>query len=176
MSKIVRLAGILVVALAGGFGGAWMYAQQQRLPETTGMLSPQDYLEIQQLYYLYSRDVDPGSRNNAARLFTTDGVFDLGQTKYAGEKALTEFYEKNTRQVFLAGERHFTSNLVIVPTGGGAHTSSYMMQVERLDEGLPVQITLFGKYEDDVVKTPAGWRFKTRMWRSDTHRKAKPTQ
>ena len=172
---VFSLAGI-VCGLLGGLGSAWIYAQQQRLPETTNMLSAQDYLEVQQLYYLYSRDVDPGSQNNAARLYTSDGVFDLGGSKQAGEKALREFYETSTRQVFTAGERHLTSNLTVVPTKDGAHGSAYMIQVERLDEGRPVQITLFGKYEDDLVKTPAGWRFKTRVWRSDTHRKAKPAR
>jgi hypothetical protein len=176
MSKIVFLLAAMAFGSIGGLGGTWIYAQQQRLAEMRQMFSPQDYLEIQQLYYLYSRDVDPGSNNNASRLYTPDGVFDPGNAKHVGEKALRDFYA-NVREMFAAGERHLTSNLIIVPTKEGAHTSSYMIQVERLDEGLPVQITLFGKYEDDLVKTPAGWRFKTRVWRSDSHRKApKPAQ
>ena len=27
---------------------------------------------------------------------------------------------------------------------------------------------MWGKYEDRLVKTPNGWRFKERIWRSDT--------
>ena len=58
-------------------GATWMYAQQQR---TSHMLSAEDYLEIQQLYYLYARDVDPGSEWDASWMYTEDGTFNSGET------------------------------------------------------------------------------------------------
>src|ERR1700733_13118719 len=74
----------------------------------------------------------------------------------------------------LGGVRHFNSSYVIVGTpDGGARGSSYMMQVERLKEDGPVEVTLFGKYEDKFVKTPDGWRIKERVWTADTFRNSK---
>jgi hypothetical protein len=45
-----------------------------------------------------------------------------------------------------------------------------MMQVERREQGRPIEVTLFGKYEDRLVKTRDGWRFKERIWTPDTFR------
>jgi hypothetical protein len=45
-----------------------------------------------------------------------------------------------------------------------------MMQVERRAEKGPVEVTLFGKYEDKFVKTRDGWRFKERIWTPDSFR------
>jgi hypothetical protein len=143
-----------------------LYAQQQR-----GKLSADDYLEIQNLYYTYSRDVDPGSERDASWMYTPDGVFGSGPGKRTGQQALKEFYLK-VRQDQYAGVRHFTSNLVILPTAEGAKASSYMMIVERREQTGPVAITAFGTYDDTLVKTPAGWRFKERVYRTDSWRTA----
>jgi hypothetical protein len=159
---------VVVSATIGGLGGTWVFAQQQR---RAAMLSPEDYLEIQQLYYTYSRDVDPGSERDASWMYTPDGTFGAGANARRGEKALKEFYTQ-VRSDQYAGVRHFTSNLLIVPTPEGARTSSYMMIVERKDQGGPVLITGFGKYDDTLVKTPAGWRFKERVFRPDSWRSA----
>src|SRR3989442_699580 len=73
-------------------GGVWLYAQQQKT--STPMLSPQDYLEIQQLYGYYTRDVDPGSERDASWLFAPDGSFEGRGQKHTRRKALQEFYER----------------------------------------------------------------------------------
>ena len=68
-----------VVALAlAVLNTAWLYAQQRKLPS---MLSPEDYLEIQQLYSYYARDVDSGTMRDASWMYTDDGVWDLGATR-----------------------------------------------------------------------------------------------
>ena len=41
---------------------------------------------------------------------------------------------------------------------------------ERRKEGGPIEVTLFGKYEDKFVKTRDGWRFRERIWTPDTFR------
>jgi len=43
-----------------------------------------------------------------------------------------------------------------------------MMQVEQKTKGGPIEVTTYGKYEDTLVKTPKGWRFKERNSRADT--------
>jgi hypothetical protein len=137
------------------------------------LLSPDDYIEIQQLYGMYARDVDPGSVRDASWMFTKDAkVFIPGPNLLATPEQIKTFYAgvKNG-QAAGGGVRHFNSSYVIVGTpDGGARGSSYMMQVETKAAGGHPEVALFGKYEDKLVKTPEGWRIKERVWKSDTFR------
>lgn len=160
---IVLTAAVVVTA-----GATWMYAQQSR-PGSHVLLSPEDYIEIHQLYSYYARDVDPGSKRSASWMFVDDGVADMGGRRYHGRKELDVFYADVPKRQS-SGVRHFNSTYVVVGTPEGARGSSYMMQVERRKEGGPIEVTLFGKYEDRFVKTRDGWRFKERIWTPDTFR------
>ena len=53
---------------------------------------------------------------------------------------------------------------------GTARGSSYMLGLVRRQDGGPIEVETFGKYEDKLVKTPEGWRIKERVWRSDSFR------
>ena len=160
-----KLSSIVALVLVVG-GATWLYAQQHR---ASSMLSAEDHLEIQQLYYFYSRDVDPNSERDASWMYTDDGVFNSGGDSVIGRAALKEFYE-GVRQRHSSGIRHVNTSVVIVPTEEGAKGSGYMLQVERRRDGGPIEVTLFGKYEDRFVKTPNGWRIKERQFRADTWR------
>lgn len=165
----MRTSRILLILIAAGCiaGTTWIYAQQRR-PGSHVLLSPEDYMEIQQLYGFYARDVDPGSKRNAEWMFASDGVAQIGTRRYTGQE-LKDFYAQVPKNQS-AGVRHFNTTYVIVGTPEGARGSSYMMQVERRSEGKPAEVTLFGKYEDRFVKTRDGWRFKERIWTADTFR------
>ena len=106
VQAIVSISLMLIASSA-----TWMYAQQQR---TSDMLSVEDYLEIQQLYYLYAKDVDPGSEWSAAWMYTDDGSFSSGGDPVVGMEALQEFYE-GVRQRHQSGIRHFNGTVTIVP-------------------------------------------------------------
>ena len=162
--RIWKYMSCAAVALAV-MNTVWLYGQQSRLPS---MLSPEDYLEIQQLYSYYARDVDSGTRRDASWMYTDDGVWDLGGTRFVGREALQEFYESVPPGMTRNGVRHFSTNLVLVPTEEGARGSAYMLALERESQDAETEITVWGKYEDRLVKTPGGWRFKERIWRSDT--------
>ena len=43
-----------------------------------------------------------------------------------------------------------------------------MLALERESRDAETEITVWGKYEDRLVKTPEGWRSKEHIWRSDT--------
>ncbi len=144
---------------------AWLYAQQRKLPS---MLAPEDYLEIQQLYSYYARDVDSGTMRDASWMYTDDGVWDVGGQRVVGREALKKFYVATPPGMAKNGVRHFSTNIVLVPTQEGARGSAYMMALERRSQQEQVGITTWGKYEDRLVKTPKGWRFKERIWRNDT--------
>jgi SnoaL-like protein len=157
----VLLVGVIAVVVGGA---GWIYAQQK---PSAGTLSPQDYVEIYQLYGYYTRDVDPGSDRNASWLFADDGSFETPQgEKHKGPQQLKEFYETiRNRQTF--GIRHVNSNFLIHPTAEGAQGTAYMIQVEQRESSKPIAVTVFGVYHDTFVKTRAGWRFKDRVFKWD---------
>lgn len=156
--KTLVVFGGMMVAL-----GVWVYAQQRSSPP---MLSAQDYVEIQQLYGYYTRDVDPGSARDASWLYADDGTFEIRGQKHSGRKALQVFYERvRKNQAF--GIRHLNSNFLLMPTPEGASGTAYMVQVERREASRPITVTMFGVYHDTFVKTPEGWKFKSRVLRPD---------
>jgi hypothetical protein len=166
------LAGALV-ALASVAVTHAFDAKAVRISGSHVLLSPEDYIEIEQLYGMYARDVDPGSVRDASWMFTKDAKVLIPTVKpMTTPDALKAFYgQVKSGQAAGGGVRHFNSSYVIVGTpDGGARGSSYMMQVETKAQGGHPEVTLFGKYEDKLVKTPEGWRIKERVWTSDTFR------
>ena len=135
------------------------------------LLSPEDYIEISQIYGMYARDVDPGSARDPSWMFTNDAivVMDDFATLTTPEEIKTFYAEVPKAQS--AGVRHFNTSYVIVGTAdGGARGSSYMMELQTKTEGGNPEVMRFGKYEDKLVKTTDGWRIKERVWRADTFR------
>ena len=175
-SKLVYFFAGALVALISVMATRALDANAQAGSSRSGshvLLSPEDYIEIQQLYSMYARDVDPGSVRDASWMFSEDAV-----AMISGPKPLTtpeefkEFYQGvKDRQAKGGGVRHFNSSYVIVGMpDGSARGSSYMMGVERRTQDGRPEVTLFGKYEDKLVKTPEGWQIKERVWRGDSFR------
>ena len=132
-------------------------------------LSPEDYLEIQQLYSYYARDVDSGSQRDASWMYTDDGLWDVdGLVSWNGKDELKQHYTTLPPGVSKNGIRHFSTNLILVPTKDGVRGSAYMVGIERKEKDGPLEMNIMGKYEDLLVKTDKGWRFKWRKFQSDT--------
>ena len=133
------------------------------------MLSPEDHLEILQLYSWYTRGTDiNGPQPDASWTFTEDGVWDSGGRRTVGAKALKEYYLASQARHQIDRVRHFPGVPIIVPTPEGARGSLYSLEVGRKVKGGAVELGYYGKYEDILVKTPKGWRFKERKFRADT--------
>jgi hypothetical protein len=136
-------------------------------------ISPQDYLEISQLYGLYARDVDPGSPRDASWLVTEDGSFTSVSatgvaSTFEGREALREFYQ-SVRATQSTGTRHYNTTYVIQRTDEGALASGYMLTVARAALTEPWVIRGSGVYEDHLVKTRQGWRFQSRVFHNDSY-------
>jgi len=161
----MRRQGIVGLALAALVMAGAAYAQ-------SGTLSAQDYAEIQQLYARYNHAIDSGDAEAYAGTFTPDGVF-LNNT---GREALMNFargYAKNGG----TNRRHWNTNLVVTPTPEGANGSVYLFILDVTTNPPSIGTTL--KYEDVLVKTAQGWRFKKRITKPDvapTSAAAKPQQ
>jgi hypothetical protein len=59
---------------------------------------------------------------------------------------------------------HFIVNHVIEPTEDGAKGKQYLVHLQYGDGDKPNVVWGGGHYEDTYVKTPDGWRFKTRRF------------
>ncbi|MCC7366154.1 MAG: nuclear transport factor 2 family protein [Dehalococcoidia bacterium] len=123
-------------------------------------LSTEDKLAIQDLYARYNHAIDFGKGDVWAATFTPDGTFSsLGAGTFTGTEQLTGF--GNGFATRIKG-RHWTNNLVIEDAGDGAKGTCYLA---LLLLGGPEKGTSFlttGIYNDELVRTDGGWRFKSR--------------
>lgn len=137
---------VLVICITLG------YAQQSKPAFTAG-----DYIAIQQLYARYNNAIDSGDAEAFANTFVPDGIFNTMK----GHDALVRFVHYWRANLKGGNLRHWNTNLTITPTADGANGSVYLMLID-VSARPPVIASAF-KYEDQLVKTPKGWRFKKRV-------------
>jgi hypothetical protein len=150
-----NLTGLAAVALLIG-GVALSHAQQRK-----GSLTADDYIEIQQLYAQYNNAIDSGDAEGYAATFIPEGVFNT----FNGHDALVGFIHRWRDNMTGANLRHWNSNLLINATPEGASGSVYLLLVDVSVR--PPVIATAAKYEDQLVKTPQGWRFKKRVTKAE---------
>jgi SnoaL-like domain len=151
-----KILPVLIFSVVLG-GVAWRYTEKSSAAST---LTPQDYADIQQLYSRYYHTIDAGASEAWADTFTSDGVFN-GNTR--GRDALIA---SNRRGGATRPLRHWHSNLTIEPSPEGAKGSVYVLQIDITTK--PPSISTYSRYDDQLVKTPQGWRFKVRQRSTDT--------
>jgi hypothetical protein len=164
-SKYVAVA-VAILALCAV---ALVPAQQSRRAPGRASLTPQDYIDIQQLVRKYAWALDGGDNYGYAYadLFTPDGVF-VGMNQAPGGRA----YQERDALAALArtpaggpnNQRHFTMNHVITPASGGATGRAYVVMLDIGIAGKPNAVNHGGHYEDVYEKTSVGWRFKRRTY------------
>ena len=148
-----RFAQLLILTAALVCGASSLQAQQAGGPR----LTTQDYIDIQQLYARYTHAIDGGDAEGYTAIFTPDGSFNTN----VGRDALIAFIRNRNG----ANTRHLNTNLVITPTPEGAKGSVYNLFL-NVGQNPPV-VTGSSRYEDTLVKTSDGWRFKTRVNRRE---------
>ena len=159
-------SGVAVAVLAG--------APRAGLAQDAAALTAMDYVEIQQLVNKlnFALDYCTNGGRDFADLFTADGEFVIDEGN--GSPRVM-----NTREdlVRLAGGPdcesrrtppsayilHLAESLVIEPAGDGARGKSYAIypssKGKRFSDDVAGQL---GIYHDEYVRTPDGWRFKSR--------------
>lgn len=122
-------------------------------------LTADDMAEIHNLYAHYNLVLDAGDAEAWADTFLPDGRFGSSVGRDALVAFATSFHASNP------GSRHWNSNIQITPTADGASGTCYLM---LWNVGVrPAAIILTGIYQDELVKTPNGWRFKARVVTTD---------
>ena len=136
--------------------------QRSATPNQTPTLTALDYIEIQQLVssYPYGLDGNTDNGESYANLFAPGGVF--GRPRTEGRENLAAL--ANTQPHGAKYVRHFITNHVIEPAPGGAIGKEYAVIIDIGENGNPSGIALGGRYDDEYVKTPQGWKFKNRTF------------
>ena len=147
--------------------------------ERTGALTPQDYIDIEQLSARYVHAVDhcTNSGYDYADLYTDDGEFGLAEEwdtprddwrfRAAGRDELAAAAGggpggcRPPETLLGYGIHHVITAHVITPTETGAKGKSTLLAIGV--GGNPTTIEYQGGYEDVYVRTAEGWRFKSRV-------------
>jgi hypothetical protein len=139
-------------------------SQSSSRTESSGQLRPLtalDYVEIEMLYGWSNIALDSGAENGEmfARTFTSDGVFEFEGRTISGAKNLAELAQKVEH-----GLRRWLSNLYVEPSAEGAIGWAYQLDVSIGKSAAETTVREGGLYRDVLVKTPEGWRFKSRIY------------
>ena len=140
-------------------------------------LTPQDYIDIQQLSarYAFAIDTCTNGGQDFADLFTEEGEFSVsqqwgvaGNRKTQGRVALVKAaggdgqggcVDPKTQMGY--GISHLIVNLVITPTADGA--IGKVVPAGHRGRRRSDQDRATGRYDDVYVKTQSGWRIKSRI-------------
>ena len=139
-------------------------------PTATGAwgakVSVEDYVEIQQLYAHYCHALDNGNAEAVSNCWTEDGEFTSGRPPGKASDPRTPTSGYNMGKAGGGGSRHMNTNLVITKTPEGAKGSVYLLMYTATTT--PDSFTELAIYDDTLVKTAKGWKFKKRVvWRDD---------
>ncbi len=151
MRKAHMFGVVLLAAIVVG-GAAWVSGQSR-----SGALSTQDYIDIQQLYAQYNWAIDAGDIEGYVALYTPDGSFNT----FNGAEGLRTFMKGRPAGT----RRHWNTNLAITPSPEGARGKVYLMLIDVGQK--PPAVATAARYDDVIVKTSGGWRFKKRQTFAD---------
>jgi hypothetical protein len=132
-----------------------------RVANRTGTaFTSEDYVEIQQLVARYAFALDTADNNGYtyADLFAADGTFN--DTK--GRDALAALPRGPRRGPLYV--RNYGAPPIIQPTADGATGIQYAQAIDFEPGGRKGVLDHFGHYDDVYVRTPQGWRFKSRRF------------
>lgn len=122
-----------------------------------------DRVAIDELTARYNRlfdDLDVGAWVDT---FTEDGVMSLDGRRWSGRDALKRLIERVGY-----GMVHVTTNPIVTIDGDEAVQECSMLLFRRRPDRSEVRLITTGRYRDELVRTPRGWRFRRRVARTDS--------
>lgn len=126
----------------------------------------EDLDEIRQLFVDYGRHLDAGDVEAYAELFADDGEILLGPIGRAkGRPAIVELMTK-VRERARTPSFHLVTNPVIRLDGDRA-TAEVLWTVIRPDAEGKLEVAMFGRHLDELVRERGRWRFAKRRGKID---------
>ena len=171
MKRIIALRALYAVGTASLIGGVVLAQSRAAAPTLTA----QDQLDIRQLIDGYSHVLDncTNNGNDYADLYTPDATFGV-----SSEWGKAKIWFRGREQLRRAGggtdtacrpresqgyAYHLTINPVITATPTGARAISTLLTITNDTNNRGDIVHWEGGYEDTFEKTPAGWKFKSRV-------------
>ncbi len=125
----------------------------------------EDRFAIHELINQWSAAVNEHDWDEMASVYTEDGVWDVGPPygfHLEGRQTIRETVSK------LISEQQYViqigASTVVKLNGDTATARTTMIEVMRNPDGAGMQ--QMGTYYDDLVRTPEGWKFKLRRFRT----------
>jgi hypothetical protein len=116
-----------------------------------------DRLAIRELTARYNRAVDDGDGEAFASTFTSDGRLEVGT-----EMVCIGFVELAAFGGKPRGTVHVTSDAIVELDGEDATQRCTLVLFRRSRDGHSVSVENTGRYDDRLVRTGDGWRFRSR--------------
>lgn len=121
-------------------------------------------MDISDLVARFNRAADSGSADEIADTFTEDGVFEGPRSAARGRDEIRAYnlaLEANPKSSRSLQARHLTANVVVELTS--QDSARLVADLFMIVPGVSApEISMMGGYEDELVRTLAGWRFKHR--------------
>lgn len=156
---------LMMLTLCLGPTGGWAWAQQggDAAPALTG----RDYEEIKALYARYNQGSDFRDADLFVSAFADDAVMirPNGATIEGMAELRADRAERYQGQTGDNGRRHMNASHLITATDTGAKGRAYYVLLDVTKR--PAPIVASGYYEDEFVRTRAGWKIKKRTLHSD---------
>ena len=148
---------VAIVLMAAAAAGGWTYAQGQG---GSSELSGADIAEIERLYYRYAQGLDFQDEELYLSAWADDAVFTTGGGEvWEGREGLRARFRQRPGAEG-TGITHVTINILVKGTPEGAKGRGYWLVLDTTQS--PPATLVHGHYFDTFVRTPDGWRIKTR--------------
>lgn len=123
-----------------------------------------DHLEITQLLYRYARAIDTRELDGLDQVFTPDA--EIHYDFFGGVKRLYADMKPWLREALRIhrATQHCMTNALVELEGDAARATTYLhvAHVQQLKTGGRSYVVQHGTYHDRLVRTPAGWRIRSR--------------
>ncbi len=120
-----------------------------------------DEAAIRRLLAEYCHAYDDGRADDFAALFTQDAQFTVMGVTHSGRETIRE--NIGSWKPGTPPGQHITYNTVLDITGDAATAATDFSYLQKSDKGLGV--IQAGRYADELVREPDGWRFRSRTIR-----------
>lgn len=132
-----------------------------------------DRMQIDELHSRYMFALDWLDAETVASTFCEDGVLDWAGGVIEGREVIhaaiiemQEFFgksEKADAPLRPSRLRHFVTNQVVDIQGDTARTRAFWFEMDNDNRHRRPTVGAYGHYEDELVRTAEGWRFKLRV-------------